>query len=404
MAHLRRDDHARFLSVEPTAVRMLGWAEEDLVGRRSLDFLHPDDHPRAIDGWLAALSAPGVTHRMRCRYLCGDERWLWLEVSNTVLADSDGSVYVDTELVDVSEEMAAHEALRTREQLLQRLTEALPSGVVQIDELGRIVHKNERTNLLVGNADASTLEEQLSWCPPDDAARLAVARTQVLADGKDVDLELQVNAPGDPIPRVCHVALRALTDEHGLVVGAIVAISDITHSSVLRDELTVRATYDDLTGCHNRASVLSLLESALADRVAGSGVAVVFVDLDGFKPVNDRYGHAAGDDVLTVAADRLRAASRVGDLVGRVGGDEFLVLCPALPGPSDALMIARRIADRMREPIVVGGVALAVRASVGVAWSADPLIGADALIARADAAMYESKVEGAGRPVARDAA
>jgi diguanylate cyclase (GGDEF)-like protein len=325
-------------------------------------------------------------------------------VSNTVLVDSDGATYVDTELVDVSEEMAAHEALRTREQLLERLTEALPSGVVQIDESGRIVHKNERTNLLVGNADATTLEEQLSWCRPDDAARLTLARTQVLADGKDVDLELQLDAPGDPLPQVCHVALRALTDEHGQVVGAIVAISDITHSSVLRDQLTVRATFDDLTGCHNRASVISLLESALADRVAASGVAVVFVDLDGFKPVNDRYGHAAGDDVLTVAADRLRSASRTGDLVGRLGGDEFLVICPALPGPEDALMIARRIADRMREPIVIGGAALAVSASVGVAWSADLSVGADALIARADAAMYESKVEGAGRPVARDAA
>lgn len=297
----------------------------------------------------------------------------------------------------LSELLAAHEALRTREQLLRRLTETLPSGVVQIDRSGRIVYKNDRTAELVGNPGATTLTDQLAWCTADDASRVAVTIDAVLTFAEDGDIEVTIDAPGRPAARVCHVALRALTTDTGHVTGAICSIYDVTQASVLRNELTVRATVDALTGCQNRASIMATLHASMSGELDGpppggqQGTAVIFVDLDRFKGVNDRHGHAMGDRLLAVAADRLRSATRARDVVGRVGGDEFLVVCPDMASPADALQTAQRITDSLREPVEHEGLTIATSASVGIAWTDEPDRSPASLVADADAAMYRAK-------------
>ena len=117
--------------------------------------------------------------------------------------------------------------------------------------------------------------------------------------------------------------------------------------------------------------------------------------------MNDRFGHATGDRLLSAVADRLKATTRTDDTVGRVGGDEFLVVCPAIAEPHIALEVARRAVGRLRGAVHLGDVRVEVVASVGVAWSCDDDIAADALVAMADAAMYDSKRQGGGRPVLR---
>ena len=150
---------------------------------------------------------------------------------------------------------------------------------------------------------------------------------------------------------------------------------------------------DPLTGLPNREPVLAHLRTALA-RLARSGapVAVLFLDLDRFKPVNDRYGHAAGDRILVQVANRLHHQMRATDIVGRVGGDEFLVVCDS--GETAALV--DRLRHAVSSPIQLGADSVSVGASIGVAVASVP-VGADldgaagALVARADAAMYEEK-------------
>jgi diguanylate cyclase (GGDEF)-like protein len=122
----------------------------------------------------------------------------------------------------------------------------------------------------------------------------------------------------------------------------------------------------------------------------------VFVDLDRFKPVNDTLGHAAGDEVLELAAQRMQSAVRDHDLIGRIGGDEFLVICPNVPHAVEALAVADRIALAITTLAEVGPGTVELRASVGVAFSSGGL-DADALIAHADTAMYEAKRAGAER-------
>jgi diguanylate cyclase (GGDEF)-like protein len=175
-------------------------------------------------------------------------------------------------------------------------------------------------------------------------------------------------------------------------------ISDITERVRLREELEVRAKFDMLTRCHNRASILETLEEIMErSKCTKNGVAVVFVDLDDFKAVNDRHGHAAGDEVLRLTAERLLAGVRSGDIVGRLGGDEFLIVCPDVATPEIALSLAQRIGTSLAQTIVLESTAIEPGASIGVAWS-DSAVGCDAIAAIADAAMYESK-RGARGPV-----
>ena len=150
---------------------------------------------------------------------------------------------------------------------------------------------------------------------------------------------------------------------------------------------------------HNRASILQTLEQTLGSRGPG-GTAVIFLDLDRFKDINDRFGHAAGDAYLVEVAARLRSAIREHDVVGRIGGDEFLVVCRDVDTEAAALELGQRLHARLEDtPVALGAEVVNPRASIGVAWSNSEGMNADALVALADVAMYESKRQRQGRPV-----
>ena len=172
-------------------------------------------------------------------------------------------------------------------------------------------------------------------------------------------------------------------------------------------ELTHRALHDQLTGLANRGLLSDRLEHALATaRRSGSATAVLFVDLDRFKDVNDRYGHAVGDLVLVEAASRMLSTLREGDTLGRLSGDEFVLLCEGLPGEDEAAatalvgVIARRLEEVVGRPFHVQGLELRLTASIGVALSAPGTTAAELLHA-ADSAMYRAKDAGRARIVVR---
>ncbi|GIE97684.1 diguanylate cyclase domain-containing protein [Paractinoplanes rishiriensis] len=384
---LGKNLYAVITAVDERFTQMLGWNAAEMVGRRSLDFMHPDDHERAIAQWLEVRSSR-ATQRIRLRHRHRDGHWVWVEVENTFrsLDDPDATV-VDTLVTDISDEMAAHEVVRRQGRLLRRVADSLPLGLIVLAEDRGTVFVNAGLPAVLGAEAIPDFDAVLARVHPDDRPRLAEAVAATLDRRADRSLEAGL-VPGGGESRRCLFTLAALTDDEG-VRGAVLSIADVTASSRLRDELTARATRDPLTGCRNRASIRAELEHALGSAEAAD-TAVLFIDLDRFKEINDTHGHHAGDQLLVAVTAVLTEALRPDDHLGRWGGDEFLVICRRVRGPEEARAVARKLEATLAEPIRIGDTTMSTTGSIGVAMAA-PGVAADELIARADAAMYAAK-------------
>jgi diguanylate cyclase (GGDEF)-like protein/PAS domain S-box-containing protein len=397
----RMSEHAVIQQVDEATGVLLGYEADELIGRRSLEIIHPDDHSVAIDVWLDMMAKPGMARRSRLRHLRTDGSWIWIEtLSENLLADPDQACVI-VEKFDISEEMAALEEVRVREQLLHRLAEALPLGVFQLDLDRNVVYANERLSDVVGAA-GNNLEEVLAALLLEERPTIEAAISRVLIDGHGNDLEMRLRRPDSRGIRHCQLTLRSLSNDAGRITGAIACVTDVTESVQLREELHQRATFDTLTRCLNRATVIAELERAvrLAASAAGpGGTAVIFVDLDLFKAVNDELGHGAGDELLNVAADRLRGAIRDGDTIGRIGGDEFLVIAPHVPDAATACLLAGRIDQALTGEVALAAGMVSLRASVGVAWNDAASADASVLVHHADMAMYTAKRRQDGQAV-----
>jgi diguanylate cyclase (GGDEF)-like protein/PAS domain S-box-containing protein len=407
VARATKDASAVFTWVDDALPRILGWRPEELVGHRSLELVHPEDQELAIANWLNLLETPGTGRRVRLRHRHRDGRWVWLEITNhNHLDDPDpaasppgappGQIVAD--MVDISDEMAAHQALEARERLLAQLAETVPLGLLHADQRGHLLFANDQLHQILAAPRTASLARLFDQVLPEDHPAIEQALADALG-GSPKDLEVRVVAGSEL--RTCLVRLRPLhgapAAEPSAFDGLVGCVEDVTLSVRLRRELEQQATYDPLTECRNRASTFAALEEALArsGRRPG-GLAVLFVDLNGFKAVNDRLGHRAGDQLLCVAARRLQESVRAGDVVGRIGGDEFLVVAPGVRRAADGLALAEVLAARLAEPILLEGHRLTVTASIGVAWTADPATPGDGLVAAADTAMYRAKQRRSG--------
>jgi diguanylate cyclase (GGDEF)-like protein len=393
--HMTRSGVGVILSVEGTCEDLLGWTPEQMVGSSSTRFIHPDDQSAAIAAWVKMIDSSDGAGLWRGRYQSAWGTWVWVETVNQYGGSDDPTV--STSMTGVTAEQASmEERLHARNQLLSRLSDALPVGVFQVNMAGHVTFTNDRLHVIVGVGLRATIAEQMASIVDEDRPVFEVALATAFADRPVEDLELRLCLPSTERgvtgeeERVCLLGLRTLTDSTGVVSGAVGCLSDVTEQAQLRRELEIRASVDALTSCLNRAATLELVDRTVSAPAGGRGNAVVFIDLDRFKAVNDDLGHAAGDRLLIEVADRLRSTLREGDRVGRFGGDEFLVICPGVDSADQAREIAERIATVLTSTVDVGSRSVKLRASVGVAWTTESLE-ADTLIAWADSAMYESK-------------
>jgi diguanylate cyclase (GGDEF)-like protein/PAS domain S-box-containing protein len=394
---ITRDATAVMISVGDEMSEVLGWSTEDLLGRPSTEFIHPDDQGSAIAAWFEMIEAPGEPHRWQGRYRTSDGGWKWVECVNVSRLDDPVSPAVFTTMRGVAvDQVSLAEELRDREELLSRLSEAMPIGMFQIDAARNITFTNDRLHSILGHEPSATIDAEFSLVDGEDKRLLAQAVDTVLAGRGVDDVELRfVRFFDEPTEEhVCVLSLRPLTDAGGTVTGAVGCLSDVTEQVHLRRQLELRANTDELTSCLNRAAILEALSLSVDQRQDGHlGIGVIFVDLCRFKEVNDALGHTVGDYVLELAAGRLRSALREGDQVGRFGGDEFLVVCRGVDSERSALEIAERIQRALTDRLNLGTGTIELRASIGLAWCAEA-IDPDELVAHADQAMYRAKRSG----------
>jgi diguanylate cyclase (GGDEF)-like protein/PAS domain S-box-containing protein len=415
---LTEDEGAKVVAADAAFTEMFGYTEEELLGKSVLDQIHPDDQGRAVEGWLAVLST-NRAQQTRLRRRRKDGSYMWVDTTLHNFLNQPGRNHVLVEIIDISAEMSAQEALHEREELLRRLTNAMPVGLLQLDTERNVAYNNARLlDILYGSestpADtplpdvpsaptltarpsASSATSLLQTLTEESMTIFEAALDDVLGEGADRDVEVDLSLPGGAWRRLL-MSVRALHRPSGEVSGAITCVLDITDSARARNELEYRATYDTLTQAHNRASILGMLQREL-ERDEGTQTAVVYVDLDQFKPVNDRLGHAAGDELLTLVADRLMLASRDSDIVGRLGGDEFLVVLRDVPGTDMAMRVAERIRSEICNDFTLSSGSAELGVSIGVACGSAGEISAEELVKQADAAMYRCKEHGECVPV-----
>jgi len=414
---ITEDEGGNVLDCDEAFVEMFGYPAEELIGKHVLDQIHPDEQGRAIEGWLAMLSTRRA-QQTRLRRRCKDGTWRWVDTTLHNYLNQPERNYVLVENIDVSAEMAFQEALQEREELLRRLTDGMPVGLLHLDTAGSLVYNNSRLVDILGCSPRGGAVESVSTGTPEGEqpasghapasallptlteegmAAFDAALTEVLGTGVDRDVEVDIVLPSG-MWRHALMSLRALLRPTGEVSGAITCVLDVTESARARRELEKRATYDALTGCLNRSSILSAVQLEL-ERGDATETGVVYLDLDNFKPVNDTLGHAAGDELLVLVAQRLKLASRANDAVGRLGGDEFLLLLRELPEADIATQAAHRVSEALRRPFDLSCGTVKLGASVGVACTDSETISVEELIKRSDTAMYRSKEAGQSLPV-----
>lgn len=270
--------------------------------------------------------------------------------------------------------------------------EALPWPMAVIDASGTIRYVNRawpNDIEALGRSYHDVVTERREL-PPSVAAALRSALAAALGEPGETSV-LEFAEAGDPPARWLRARCAPLDGG-----GAVVTIEDVSAQRKRELELALRADHDPLTGLANRRRFVTEGQRmlALASR-RGWGMALLFIDLDAFKHINDSAGHTFGDAVLQQVAKRLHGRTRSDDLLARIGGDEFVVLLNDVDGAT-SVALARRYRKALHHPPVVPGGKLSVTASIGIAWYPGAAGSLDALLRLADAAMYRAKAEGSG--------
>jgi diguanylate cyclase (GGDEF)-like protein/PAS domain S-box-containing protein len=333
------------------------------------------------------------------------------------------ATYDDTDqqryLTDRAFELSGQEMLALNERLrragetelarqrdrLQAVFDAVPTGLIVVDAERRIVDLNPSAAELLGVPDGTEGVPLDDVLMPDPADPTSAATLAVLAEAMRAGLpwrgaDIHVSTPtagGFP----GNLAFSPLRDDFG-PAGGVLSVSDVSERLSAAAELAWRASHDALTGLPNRTSLLERLTALLATPDADP-VAVLFIDLDRFKLVNDTLGHAAGDLLLMTAVERIVGAVRADDMVARLGGDEFVILRPGVVQTSDAIALADRIVATLSHPFAIGSDTSFVSASIGVTIGTAGQAAAD-LIRDADVALYQAKDRGRARAVLFDEA
>jgi diguanylate cyclase (GGDEF)-like protein/PAS domain S-box-containing protein len=299
---------------------------------------------------------------------------------------------------DVTELRRAERARAAGERRLQLTFASSPVGMALEDLDGRFLEVNPALcQMLDRPADWLLARRVSDVLDADDRGADLVARDQVasgLLESHSVERRL-LRADGSRA-WVLH-ALGLLTDERGAAERFVSHYVDVTEARGARERMAHLATHDGLTGLLNRDGFWSGVAPIVGHPGrAGTGLAVLFIDVDDFKAVNDSLGHAGGDEVLAEIGRRIGACLRSDDLVARFGGDEFVALLTSVREAADAVGVAEQLHRCVRRPIVVGQRSLAVTLSIGLAV-VHPGDLSDAAVNRADLSMYRAKAAGGGR-------
>jgi diguanylate cyclase (GGDEF)-like protein/PAS domain S-box-containing protein len=381
--------------VSASATDVFGYSVDEVLGRTSWSFVHPDDLPALRDTVARVLADREGFERITLRVRDRSGAWRWIEKSLTNALAEPEIRGVVLNVREVTAEVQAKDELRRSEARYRAIAETAQEGIIVFTPAGEVIFLNQKLAELLGHdIDDLIGTDRVPMFDPDTENLLRDKLSRRVETGPET-YEVPYRHPdGSWHTLSMSVAPLPLPDTDEL--GSLAMVSDVTEARRAENELRHRSAHDVLTDLPNRALLVDRIQRALARRhpVTDSSIALLFLDLDHFKLVNDSRGHDAGDLLLIEIGRRLRHAVRPQDTVARLGGDEFAVLCENVD-EALAMTIADRLREALSRPVELGGPRVYVDASIGIALS--PPHDAEALLRFADVAMYEAKASGRGR-------
>ena len=385
--------------ITPSIFDLVGLRPDEIIGRDSGDFMHVENFSRMNVAKDSVISGHPEYFEARILTVTGDEKWVAANVKP--LIDDEGSTTGSVINVrDITADHATRTQLARSEKLFRLALESAPIGIAVADLERRFLVANPVLADMVGRTQEWMLEHGIGDILDHDDDRLDVHMRREALSGRVIHAGRQerLRRADGSLVWVEH-AIGLLRDEAGQPLSIVSTFVDVTEARAVQEKLRFQATHDTLTQLVNRRDLYLRAES-LQHRPArtGENVGVLYIDIDAFKTVNDTFGHYVGDVVLKAAADRLAAAGRKDDVVSRVGGDEFVLLLPALHSIDDALGVAHTILENFLEPLIVENESITLSVSVGVALAQSDETSEETL-RRADMALYVAKSRGRGQVV-----
>jgi diguanylate cyclase (GGDEF)-like protein/PAS domain S-box-containing protein len=380
-------------------LRTMGYELAAVVGTNVFDYVHPDDLAYMAWSWEARQAAPGEPGLIvQGRGRNADGTWRACEVIGMNLLEDEEIAGMVITMRDLSRQAALADSPARLRSMVDRTSDV----VLLLDPRGAFVYANRRlTSRYNHDNDRIIGRDWTTILDPDDVP-LARRWFQELVDGGDgasARVRLRIEDPHGVSAALEWHGTNQMADP--LIDGIILSGRDISDLVSLEEQLreqntllTHAATHDPLTGFLNRTAFVEQMAASLADRRACADegdVVVLFCDLDGFKAVNDEFGHAAGDDVLAIIAARLADSVRAEDVLGRYGGDEFTILLGGDVAPAVVTGLVARLKAKVLEPVALPGFDAHVGVTVGISRAPVADADLDALLRDADAAMYQEK-------------
>ncbi len=377
----------------PQIEKLLGYAREEWLANPDLfpRTLHPDDRERVLAEHDRAHET-GEPLRSEYRVTAKDGRVVWIQDEAVMVRDADGNpMFMQGYMLDLTERKLAEQALRESEERFRQLFENASDMVCSLDESGRFTAINRAGEAITGYAAEEIVGmSSAKLVAPDDLPRARARFERTMSGGIEAEIEEYEIVRKDGSRATLEVSYSR-SKTHGGTRLELIA-RDVTERKRLEQELQRHAFYDSLTGLANRALFWDRVTHALARRHASA--AVLYLDLDDFKNVNDSFGHPAGDRLLAEIADRLRSCARPTDTCGRLGGDEFALLLEDVSVPGPAIQVAERILASLEAPVRLSGAQVSVGASIGIALQSSEAEETGEILRNADISMYSVKARG----------
>ena len=390
IAVISRD--GRVLHHNARLVSLLGWTLEDYNALGYAAMLHPAERDVGVVGIRDLLLGTLAHLDVERRFLTKDGHEIWGQISCRPMYNPAGEqVGVVCTLVDISTRREAEQRLR----LTAKVFEACTEGVMITDSGNRILEVNEAFTAITGYLPEEAIGQtpRLLSSGRHPAAFYATLWSTLAREGRWSGEIWNRRRDGSEFPE--WLSISVVRDLDGSVSHHVAVFSDITERKQVEARIRQMAQYDFLTKLPNRALMYDRLRQihATASRY-DKRYAVIFVDLDNFKPINDQLGHDAGDALLCQVADRLKSNLRVMDTPARYGGDEFIVLVPEINDMHEVRIIAEKLSSALRQPYLIKHQTVSVTPSIGIALYPEHAQDPDDLIRVADAAMYNVKSSG----------